>query len=190
MVTVLGTSSPTGLSRPAKRARAIRLVLADCDGVLTDGTVYYSAEGEVLKRFSLRDGMGVERLREAGIATGILTRERSAVVARRAQKLGLPYLFEGVADKLGHLPGILAASGLALAEIAYIGDDVNDLELLREVGREGLTAAPGDAMPEAMAAVHYRCERTGGHGAFREFAEWILALRREPDGAGTLKEGA
>jgi 3-deoxy-D-manno-octulosonate 8-phosphate phosphatase (KDO 8-P phosphatase) len=180
MVTVLGTASPVPLARAAARAQAIRLVLTDCDGVLTDGTVYYSAEGEVLKRFSLRDGMGVERLREAGIATAILTRERSAVVARRALKLGLPYLFEGVADKLGQLPAILRESGLALSEIAFIGDDVNDLELLREVGREGLTAAPADAMAEVLGTVHYRCEKTGGLGAFREFAEWILELRREP----------
>jgi 3-deoxy-D-manno-octulosonate 8-phosphate phosphatase (KDO 8-P phosphatase) len=164
----------------ARRARAVKLVLTDCDGVLTDGAVYYSAEGEALKRFSMRDGMGVERLRAAGIATALLTRERSPLAARRAEKLGLPYLFEGVRDKRAHLPAILSESGLEPATLAFIGDDVNDLGLLRELFREGLTAAPADAMPEVLAAVHYRCAAAGGHGAFREFAEWILALRREP----------
>jgi len=170
---------PPGTGDAADRARAVRLVLTDCDGVLTDGMVYCSAEGEAMKRFSLRDGMGVERLREAGIATAILTRERSAVVAHRAQKLGLPYLFEGVRDKLAYLPAILSASGLTCGEVAFIGDDVNDLGLLRELGRDGLTAAPADAMPEALESVHYRCRKGGGRGAFREFAEWILARRKD-----------
>jgi 3-deoxy-D-manno-octulosonate 8-phosphate phosphatase (KDO 8-P phosphatase) len=165
--------------RAARRARELKLVLTDCDGVLTDGGVFYSADGETLKRFSVRDGMGVERLRAEGIATAILTRERSAVVARRSQKLGLPFLFEGVSDKRACLPAILSESGLEPAEVAFIGDDVNDLELLVEVGRAGLTAAPADAAREVLAAVHYRCAAPGGHGAFREFVEWILSLRSE-----------
>ncbi len=173
-------AAPRGLSTAELRARAQRLclVLTDCDGVLTDGTAFYSAAGEALKRFSLRDGMGVERLREQGIATAIVTRETSACVARRAEKLGLPLHFEGVRDKRAHLPEILARAGLLVDQVAYMGDDVNDLGLLEEVGAHGLTAAPQDAMPEVAACVHYRSSRPGGAGAFREFAEWVLELRR------------
>jgi 3-deoxy-D-manno-octulosonate 8-phosphate phosphatase (KDO 8-P phosphatase) len=173
---------PALLSPPelAARARALTLVLTDCDGVLTDAGVYYSEAGEVLKRFSLRDGMGVERLRDAGIETAIVTRESSRAVAKRAEKLGLPFLFSGVWDKGAHLDAILRESGRQLAQLAYIGDDVNDLGILTKVAAHGLTAAPADAMPAVLAAVHHRCALPGGHGAFRDFAEWILDLRREP----------
>jgi 3-deoxy-D-manno-octulosonate 8-phosphate phosphatase (KDO 8-P phosphatase) len=163
------------------RARRVRLVLTDCDGVLTDGTVWVSEQGEALKRFSLRDGMGVERLREAGVETAIVTRERSPIVARRAEKLRLRLHFEGVLDKAAELPRILAVAGCRTDEVAYIGDDVNDLALLARVGREGLTAAPFDALESVASAVHHVCRARGGEGAFREFAEWILRLR----GAGT-----
>jgi 3-deoxy-D-manno-octulosonate 8-phosphate phosphatase (KDO 8-P phosphatase) len=159
------------------RARRVRLVLTDCDGVLTDGTVYVSELGEALKRFSLRDGMGVERLRAAGIETAIVTRERSPIVARRAEKLRLRLHFEGVLDKAAELPRILAAAGCGKDEVAYIGDDVNDLGILREVGRQGLTGSPFDALEPVPRAVHHVCRARGGEGAFREFAEWILRLR-------------
>lgn len=172
------TLSPAiGDTELAARARRVRLVLTDSDGVLTDAGVYYSERGEELRRFSVRDGMGVERLREAGIATAIVTRERTGVVARRSEKLALPHLFAGVHDKAAHLPVILRETGLPLAALAYIGDDVNDLGILDAIGAEGLTAAPADAMPEVLAVCHYACAARGGHGAFREFAEWILRLQ-------------
>ena len=172
------------------RARRVRLVLTDCDGVLTDGTVYVSEHGESLKRFSLRDGMGVERLREAGIETAIVTRERSSIVARRAEKLRLPHLFEGVRDKAAELPRILAASGCGRGEVAYIGDDLNDLGIVGEVGQEGLTAAPFDAVEAVASAVHHVCRARGGEGAFREFAEWILRLRGAGKRGHDEEEGA
>jgi 3-deoxy-D-manno-octulosonate 8-phosphate phosphatase (KDO 8-P phosphatase) len=161
----------------AGRARRVRLVLTDNDGVLTDGGVYYSDAGEELRRFSVRDGMGIERLREAGIATAIVTRERSGCVARRAEKLRLPHCFLGVHDKAAHLETILRDTGLPLEALAYIGDDVNDLGILTAIGEQGLTGAPADAMPAVLSAVHHRCAARGGRGAFREFAEWILRLR-------------
>jgi len=170
-----GTALPTAELRA--RARRLQLVLTDSDGVLTDGGVYYSDAGEALRRFSVRDGMGVERLREAGVATAIITRERCGCVERRAAKLHLPHLFLGVQDKAAQLPRVLAETGLALDALAYIGDDVNDLGIMAAVGERGLTAAPADAMPELLAACHYRCAARGGHGAFRDFAEWILGLR-------------
>lgn len=159
------------------RARRITLVLTDCDGVLTDNSVYYSASGEEMKRFSVRDGMGVERLRNAGIQTAIITRESSLSVKRRAEKLKLTHFFLGVHDKHSQLGGILCRTGTVLDQLAYIGDDVNDLEIITAVNEAGLTAAPDDAMPEILSSVHYRCSAAGGHGAFRDFVEWILRLR-------------
>jgi 3-deoxy-D-manno-octulosonate 8-phosphate phosphatase (KDO 8-P phosphatase) len=158
------------------RACRLRLVLSDCDGVLTDGTVYYSARGEELKRFSLRDGMGFERLRDGGIEGAILTRERSPIVQRRAEKLGLQ-LYQGVRDKAATLEAILRERGLAPGEVGYIGDDVNDLGPIKALSAAGLTAAPADAEPAVRMAAHIHCGRNGGAGAFREFAEVILGLR-------------
>jgi 3-deoxy-D-manno-octulosonate 8-phosphate phosphatase (KDO 8-P phosphatase) len=164
------------------QAARVRIVLTDCDGVLTDGGVYYSAHGEELKRFSMRDGMGVERLRTAGIHVGILTKERSPVVAARAAKLGLSdCLFAGITAKLTAAEEIVRTFSLTLTDLAYIGDDVNDLDLLRAAG---FSAAPADAEPMLRTVVDVTCSRGGGHGAFRELAEMILharcALRTRP----------
>jgi 3-deoxy-D-manno-octulosonate 8-phosphate phosphatase (KDO 8-P phosphatase) len=161
----------------AERARHLRLVITDNDGVLTDGIVYVSPDGEQLKAYSVRDGMGVERLRRAGIATGVLTREQPALIAPRARKLELAHLWTGVRDKHAQLARILVETGLGLDQLAYIGDDLNDLEIIQAIGAHGLTAAPGDAMPRVRDAAHYVCDAVGGRGAFREFAEWLLALR-------------
>jgi 3-deoxy-D-manno-octulosonate 8-phosphate phosphatase (KDO 8-P phosphatase) len=149
---------------------------------LTDGIVYVSPEGEQLKAYSVRDGMGVERLRERGVATGILTREPPALIAERARKLELPYLWTGVRDKHAHLERVLRDTGAALDQLAYVGDDLNDLALLEAIGARGLTAAPADAMPRVRDAVHYVCAATGGRGAFREVAEWLLHLRSSSGG--------
>jgi 3-deoxy-D-manno-octulosonate 8-phosphate phosphatase (KDO 8-P phosphatase) len=161
------------------RAAALRLVITDVDGVLTDGGVYYSERGETLKRFSLRDGMGVERLRDAGIETAFLTREASPIVARRAEKLRLRLCYLGVADKLSALPQILADAGVDAAQVGYIGDDVNDLPVMERLASRALVAAPADAMPSVCRVAHHVCARPGGHGAFRDFAEWILELRAQ-----------
>jgi 3-deoxy-D-manno-octulosonate 8-phosphate phosphatase (KDO 8-P phosphatase) len=161
----------------ARRASRLRLVLTDSDGVLTDTGVYYSERGEELKRFSIRDGMGVERLRNAGVETGIVTGERSPAVVRRAEKLGLRHVLLGVEDKAGAVLALCQQEGLTLSELAFIGDDVNDLEVLTVLSREGLTAAPADALPSVLAVVNHVCSAPGGHGAFRDFAEWILGHR-------------
>jgi len=159
-----------------RRAAGIRALLTDCDGVLTDGTVYVTEHGEAMKRFSLRDGMGVELLRLAGVETAVVTRERSPIVARRAEKLGLA-VFDGVKDKAAELPRLVSATGCERHELAYIGDDLNDLGIIGEVGKLGLTAAPFDAATPVARAVHHLCRAGGGEGAFREFADWILRLR-------------
>jgi len=154
------------------RARRLKLVLTDCDGVLTDGGVYYSDQGEQLKRFSIRDGMGVERLRIlAGIETGIITGELSQSVGKRAEKLGMVECHLGSKDKAATIKCILASRGLNGDEVAYVGDDVNDLPAFAAVG---LAACPADAMEEVKAAAHLVLAQRGGQGAFREFAEIIL----------------
>lgn len=156
-----------------KKARGIKLVLTDVDGVLTDSGVYYSERGEELKRFSVRDGMAVERLLKlANIETGIISGENSPSVRLRAEKLGITELHLGIREKIKTFKEILAQRGLQSADVAYIGDDVNDLDILKIAG---LSAAPSDAMPPVLGTVDFVCIHRGGYGAFRELAELILA---------------
>jgi len=158
-------------------AARIRLLLTDVDGVLTDNGVYYGESGEVMKRFSIRDGMGVERLRKlAGIDTGIVTGEISPSVSCRAEKLRITELHLGIRDKLTRVKEIMDRLQLQWDELAYIGDDVNDLEVMEKVG---IAACPADAMPQVSAIVHYHCNVKGGYGAFREFAEWLIELKMQ-----------
>lgn len=166
------------------KAAPIRLLLTDCDGVLTDVGVYYSEQGEMLKRFSLRDGMGVERLRElVGVETGIVTGENSPIVARRAEKLQITELHLGAKNKLEVLFEILKRRDLAPGQVAYIGDDLNDEAVMRAVG---LCACPSDALEGILTTADYICMSPGGHGAFREFAELIIQMKTTPIGLETL----
>ncbi len=168
---------PLALRELRKRASALKLVLTDNDGVLTDTGVYYGPTGEVFKRFSIRDGMAVRLLRSAGIETAIITGETSPSIRRRAEKLRMKFLYLGIDDKKLHLENILSSTRLAKHQIAFIGDDVNDLGIIEAIRPEGLTGAPSDAMPAVAKAVHYICGTPGGMGAFREFADWLIALR-------------
>lgn len=159
------------------RASRIKFVLSDNDGVFTDNGVYYSERGEEFKRFSIRDGMGVERLRAHGIETGIMTGEVSPSLVKRAEKLRIKSLYLGVKDKLSRLEDVLRDTGLDVSEIAYIGDDVNDLGIMNAIAPTGLVACPGDGMHLVEPSVHYRCTASGGRGAFREYAELLISLR-------------
>ena len=161
------------------RAAGIRLLVSDVDGVLTDAGVYYGAKGEKLKRFSMRDGMGVERLREAKIDTAFLTREDSPIVVQRAHKLRVSHTHLGVRDKAEFLARWLLNIGLSLTEVAYIGDDVNDVAALAWVAEAGLAACPNDAVSEVEAVVQFVTRARGGHGAFREVCDLILSSRKE-----------
>jgi 3-deoxy-D-manno-octulosonate 8-phosphate phosphatase (KDO 8-P phosphatase) len=156
------------------RAKRIRLVATDVDGTLTDATVFYSEKGEELKRFSLRDGMGVQLLREAGIPTAIVTQEKSGFAEARAKKLGLEHCFLGVKHKADFLPDLCKRCGVEADAIAYIGDDVNDVGVMKLVA---LAGAPGDALQAARDAAHKITNAHGGRGAFREFSDWLLMLR-------------
>lgn len=166
-----------------RRARAVRLLVSDVDGVLTDAGVYYSARGEELKRFSMRDGMGVERLRNAGIETAFVTREDSPIVVQRAHKLRVAHTHLAVRDKREFLERWLSKLAIPRSHVAYIGDDVNDREAMLFVAEEGLTGAPNDAMPEVLEVAHFRASLRGGYGAFREFAELLInSQTQEHDG--------
>ncbi|MES1207728.1 MAG: 3-deoxy-D-manno-octulosonate 8-phosphate phosphatase [Pseudomonadota bacterium] len=172
-------TTPIAMSQSELQARAsrLRLVISDVDGVLTDGGVYYSSQGEEMKRFSVRDGMGVERLRIDGVDTALLTRESSAIVSKRALKLQVRLVYQGVGDKGAFLTKILDDAGVQLDQVGYIGDDTNDAAIMQAIASAGLVAAPSDARPEIRALAHHRSAAPGGCGAFRDFAEWLLDLR-------------
>ncbi len=157
------------------KAARVRWVLTDCDGVLTDGGVYYSERGEEMKRFHMRDGMGVKRLRAFGIETCIVTGETSPSVVKRAEKLGIEDVHLGVRDKLPLVQKVLSERQIDWQSVAYIGDDVNDLQVLQKAG---FSACPSDGVEEVKAIVDVVLQNRGGNGAFREFAE--LIMKRSP----------
>jgi len=157
-----------------RKLKGVRLVAMDVDGVLTDAGMYYSESGDELKKFNTRDGMGIKMLQAAGFVTAFITREKTAIVERRGQKLAVPEVHQGIDDKLAMLTTLAQKYGLSLDQVAYIGDDVNDLKALRAVG---FSAAPADAMPSVLKAVHYVCAKKGGEGAVREIADLILAAK-------------
>jgi 3-deoxy-D-manno-octulosonate 8-phosphate phosphatase (KDO 8-P phosphatase) len=156
---------------PLSVLRGIKLFATDVDGVLTDGGMYYAESGDEWKKFNTRDGMGIKLLQRAGIITAIVTQERTKLVARRAEKLTIPELHQGVMDKLSLVREMAARYGLTLSQVAYIGDDINDLETLKAVG---FSATPADGMPQVAAVVDYICRKKGGEGAVREIIEMIL----------------
>jgi 3-deoxy-D-manno-octulosonate 8-phosphate phosphatase (KDO 8-P phosphatase) len=156
---------------PRKLLERIRLFATDVDGVLTDAGMYYSESGDEWKKFNTRDGMGIKLLQRAGIITAIVTQERTKLVARRAEKLAIPELHQGVMDKLLCVREMAARHGLTLSQVAYIGDDINDLETLEAVG---FSATPADGMPLVVAVADYICQKKGGEGAVREIIEMIL----------------
>ena len=166
------TKKPTRSRKISKNVlRRIRLFATDVDGVLTDAGMYYAESGDEWKKFNTRDGMGIKLLQRAGIITAIVTQERTKLVARRAEKLAIPELHQGVMDKLLLVSEMAVRHGLTLSQVAYIGDDINDLETLKAVG---FSATPADGMPQVAAAVDYICQKKGGEGAVREIIEMIL----------------
>ena len=149
--------------------------MTDNDGVLTDTGVYFSAKGEEFKRFSIRDGMGVERMRKyAGVETIIITGEESGSVRTRAEKLKIKEYYLGVKKKEELLPEIMRRNNVTPEEIAFIGDDSNDVEIMKLVG---FRATPSDGMSFIKELADYVCENKGGNGAFREVAELIIAFK-------------
>lgn len=153
----------------------IKMLLTDCDGCLTDGGMYYAETGDELKKFNTRDGMGFKLLREAGILTGIMTGENVELNRRRASKLKLDVLEVGCVDKMDNLKKVCESFHVTPDEIVYIGDDVNDVDVIRAVK---FGCCPSDAAFNVKAAADYITGAVGGRGVIREVAELILAYRK------------
>lgn len=149
-----------------------KLILTDIDGVWTDGGMYYDQLGNEWKRFCTYDGAGVVLAHQHGIPVGIITGEDTRIVENRAKKLKVDYLFQGVKDKLQVADTLCNTLGISIKDVAYIGDDLADLPLLKKVGFSG---APSNATKKVLEAVDYITVIKGGMGAFREFVEKILS---------------
>ncbi|MCH4166230.1 MAG: HAD hydrolase family protein [Megasphaera sp.] len=149
----------------------IKLLALDVDGVLTDGIIYYSPAGDAMKGFSARDGMGISLVRAAGLKTALITGRRSPMVEQRAKDLHIDYVIQDAERKLPAMEELCNTIGLTMAEVAYMGDDLNDVELISHCG---FGAAPLDACEEARRAAAFVSAYNGGHGALREFVEYIL----------------
>jgi YrbI family 3-deoxy-D-manno-octulosonate 8-phosphate phosphatase len=163
--------------KPARlrvRLRRLRILIMDVDGVLTDAGMYYGESGDELKKFNTRDGHGITLLHAAGYRTAIATRERTSIVERRAAKLGIAEVHQGVMDKRNLVHAILERLALAPGQSGYVGDDVGDLEVMQNVG---LAVAVADAVPAVKRAAHYVTRLKGGEGAVREVCDLILAAR-------------
>ncbi|HEX7955588.1 MAG TPA: HAD family hydrolase [Pyrinomonadaceae bacterium] len=159
------------LSEVERRAARVRLLLLDCDGVLTDGRITPVEGGEELKSFHTRDGHGLVMLHRAGLRSGIISGRRSRLVELRAADLGVSYVRQGALNKIEVFESLLEEAGVPAEEVAYVGDDVVDIPLMR---RSGLAVAVADATPDTLAAAHHVTRLPGGAGAVREVCELIL----------------
>lgn len=157
-----------------EKARRIRLLVLDVDGVLTDGRLYFAADGEELKVFDVRDGYGLVALQRAGVAVAIISGRESDAVRRRAEELGITRVSQGVEDKAAQIDALLEELGIEPRETACIGDDVPDLPMLR---RAGLAIAVADAHPTVQAETHWTTSQPGGRGAVREACDLLLSAR-------------
>jgi 3-deoxy-D-manno-octulosonate 8-phosphate phosphatase (KDO 8-P phosphatase) len=154
-----------------RRASRVKLLLMDCDGVLTDGRITLLGDGDEQKSFHTRDGHGIVLLHRAGLSSGIISGRTSSLVERRARELGMRYVRQGTWDKIKDFEELLAEASVTEHEVAFVGDDVTDIPLMQ---RSVLAVAVADAAPETRAAAHFVTGLPGGHGAVREVTELIL----------------
>jgi len=164
--------------RALAKAKEVKLLLLDVDGVLTDGSLLYTNSGEEAKTFNTQDGFGLRLLQEQGVATGVITARQSEIVARRCTELKMSHVHQGARNKNEAFKAILAETGLKPFQVAYMGDDWLDLVLLQQVG---LAMAPANAAPEVMDIAHYVTPRTGGSGAVRDACDLIIAAQGGTD---------
>jgi 3-deoxy-D-manno-octulosonate 8-phosphate phosphatase (KDO 8-P phosphatase) len=162
--------------RNKARAGRVKMVLMDVDGTLTDGTLAVLPDGEEIKTYNVRDGMGVLLAQLAGLKLGIITGKISKGLEKRAERLKITEIYQGIIDKKKVLDEILEKNRLAAEDVAYIGDDLGDLEVIRSVG---FSAAVADAHPIVKKSAHYVCKKKGGGGAFREFIEYIIGAQKK-----------
>jgi len=158
------------------RARRIKMVLTDVDGTLTDGMLAVLPDGEEVKSYHVRDGLGVLLAQLVGLRTGIITGKTSRGLEKRAERLKIIELHQGVMDKRPVFEDIVRRHNLKPEEVAYIGDDIGDLEVMKKAGLAGAVA---DAHPIIRRQAHYVCRAAGGQGAFREFVEFIIGAQKK-----------
>lgn len=163
-----------------ERIKAVKLLIMDVDGVMTDGSVIYNDRGEETKFFNVRDGHGIKMLQRAGIKAAIITARQSEVVKHRAKNLGISLLYQGALDKVNAYDDLLEKEGLKPKETAYMGDDVVDIPVLKKAG---LAIGVSDAVDEVKQRVHYITMKPGGKGAVREAVELILKAQGKWDEA-------
>ncbi|MBU0485781.1 MAG: HAD hydrolase family protein [Proteobacteria bacterium] len=169
------------------KASKIKLLLLDVDGVLTDGSLYFTPEGTEMKAFSSKDGLGLRLVQKAGVEIGLITARTSEAVRCRAENLGLTHVYQGESNKIAVYEKLLTELSLTPEEVAFVGDDWLDLPLLIRVG---FAATVADAVPEVLAVVHYVAKNPGGRGAVREICDLIVEAKgkREELLAGYLKK--
>lgn len=158
-----------------ERASRVKLMIFDVDGVLTDGGLLFTAEGDTMKAFNSMDGHGAKLLREGGIDTAIITGRKSGIVAVRAQELRIKHLYQGIEHKMTAFQQLLDETGIAPEECGYMGDDWPDLAVMLRVG---FAAAPANSHPEVLARAHWVSEARGGHGAVRELCDTLLRAQQ------------
>lgn len=159
----------------SSKLKKIKIVLSDIDGVLTDGGMYYTEDGMVMKKFFVKDGMGTTLLKKAGFLTGVISTDVSLINKTRVERLKMDFLYLGVWEKEKTVDEICEKTKLLPENVAFIGDDVNDLLILQKVG---FAACPIDAVDEVKKIVHYKCKNKGGKGAYREVVELILKYHK------------
>ena len=176
----------TDADRLTARLAAIRLLSLDCDGVMTDGGLYYAADGSELRRFDVRDGIGIKALMAVDIEIAFITASRTPAIGHRAKALGVPHCFVGAEDKLASLSALCDRLGIPLEAVGHVGDDVNDIPILKAVG---VPMTVANAQPDVRALAVFASARKGGDGAVREIADRILAARVDAGVTGSNSEG-
>ena len=167
------------MQEPIELARSVRLVVFDVDGVLTDGSLYLGDDGQEYKAFNSRDGHGMVMLRESGVTLAVITGRRSEVVRIRMESLGIEHVYQGCRDKLPTYRTLTEQLGVADEHVAYVGDDVVDLPVMRRVG---FAIAVADAHPLVLEHANWRTRNPGGRGAARDVCELILRAQGKLDG--------
>mgnify|MGYP001273807714 CR=1 FL=1 len=157
-----------------ERLKSVKLLSLDVDGVLTDGGLYYAEDGLPLRKFNVKDGLGMKRAMEAGVEVAIVSAATMASIHHRGEFLGIRHVFTAVADKLETVGTLCQELGISLAEVAHVGDDLNDIPLMGQIGCP-LTVA--GAVPEVLGVAAYVTERPGGEGAVREICDLLVASR-------------
>lgn len=166
-------------SQLRSRLSKVKLLVLDVDGVLTDGGLYYTDNGEELKKFNVKDGQGIELVLETGVEVAIVTGSSSRSTSYRAQKLGVSHVLIQVEDKLAVLTGLSTQLDVELSEIAYMGDDLGDLAVMRAVG---CPVAVADAVVEIKECAIYTTRASGGHGAVRELCDLLVLSQKDVEG--------